>query len=100
MNLPAIKWGGHIIESLMEMGPADQGPSPVTFREIEAWARMTRVEIPGWEALMLREMSIVYCQELAAASAPDRPEPARPISSREAVAEKFRAAIAQHKGSQ
>lgn len=66
VRMPQIDWGEHLIASLFEFGPASSGmngPTPVSFSEIEAWARTTNTQVPGYEALQLRTLSQDYCHQ-------------------------------------
>ena len=51
------------------------GPAPVSFQEIEAWARMTKTTLPGWEVLMLRQLSKDFVSQYHDSSKPDCPCP-------------------------
>jgi hypothetical protein len=51
------------------------GPTPLTFSEIDAWSRITRIEIEGHEAETIREMSEVYCAAWRASRNPNCPDP-------------------------
>ena len=92
-ELPDLKWGRHLVDALLEVGPAGAGmggPVPVSFQELEAWSRATRTELPGHEALVLRELSRDYCREFNAASKPSRPRPAADeAEARKAAGESF-----------
>lgn len=64
--MPEIDWGHHLLDSLFEFGPASHGisgPVPVSFAEIEAWSRTTHTNLPGYEALQLRQLSVDYCTQ-------------------------------------
>ena len=78
MVLPELDWGQHLVDALLEFGPSmpgASGPVPVTFGEVESWARVTRTFLPGHEALLLRQLSRDYCGEYHAASDSGRPMP-------------------------
>lgn len=85
----------------MEFGPAEQGMGgavPVSWREIEAWQRVTNTQIPGWEALILRELSEEYCGALARSTTPNTVEPAlSEDEARQKTARDFRAMVNQMK---
>ena len=83
-ELPPLDWGQHLVDALLEFGPSmpsANGPAPVTFSEIEAWARTTRTELPGYEALLLRQLSRDYCAEYHASNDSSRPMPGDDIDS-------------------
>lgn len=74
-----VEWGSHLIDSLLEFGPSMPGgmggPVPVSFQEIDSWAKMTRTYVPGYEALLLRSLSQVYCEQYHKSSDPGCPMP-------------------------
>lgn len=75
---PRIKSGADLIGHLFEVGPVSpggMGPVPLTFQEIEAWARMTGVRLTAWEVRTLRSLSREYLAELRAAESPGRIPP-------------------------
>lgn len=85
--MPEIDWGQHLLDSLFEFGPASQGmsgPVPVSFQEIDAWARMTNTHIPGYEALQLRTLSMDYCDQHRKAVEPNCAPPGENKESRRA----------------
>lgn len=62
--LPELEWGGHLTEMLMEVGPSEagmNGPEPVAWREIHAWADLTGAVLHDGEASLVRELSREYC---------------------------------------
>lgn len=55
-----------LIDWLCEIGPSlpgAMGPIPITFGEIDAWVRLTGTELAYGEALLLRQLSQLYCVE-------------------------------------
>lgn len=77
-ELPALDWGWHLIESLLEFGPAvpgPGGPEPVPWTEIDAWAKRSKTELPGHEALALRQLSKDYCRQHNDGTDPNCPVP-------------------------
>lgn len=104
LNLPEIEWGDHLISSLLEVGPAEPGMSgliPVTWREVQAWMQTTGVDIPGWEAQVIRELSQEYCSHRERSRSEGEPEPALDTGeTRDRAASQFRAIVRQHKGTQ
>lgn len=91
-----------MIDSLMEFGPCAHGmggPVPVPFAEIEAWARVTNTELPGHEALLLRQLSRDYCEQYHKSDEPSCPAPLFDgEDSKKQAADSFRALVAEHKG--
>lgn len=72
--LPPAGVAGHLVDYLFEVGPTEAG-EVLTFREIEAWSRMTGYTLASWEAVFLRRLSGAYASELQAAEDPARPPP-------------------------
>lgn len=73
-----LEWGEQLVDSLLEFGPdmpGPAGPVPVSFSEIQAWADMTRTEVPGWEAGLLKRLSKDYCSQYHKSRKPDCPMP-------------------------
>jgi len=48
------------LQEIGTVGDGINGRTPLTFQEIEAWARMTHITLSGFEASSLRLMSAVY----------------------------------------
>lgn len=68
----------YLVGYLFEIGPslaAGMGAGPITHGEIFAWQRNTGIELDAWQARVLRQLSIEYCNESHDASQPDRPAP-------------------------
>lgn len=82
--MPELEWGHHLLDSLFEFGPALNGPQPVTFQEIESWARATNTRVPGYEALQLRQLSVDYCEQYYKALDSHCPPPGEDHLSRQA----------------
>lgn len=56
----------HIIGWLTEMGlveAAGMGTAALSWREIDAWCRRTCVDLPPWEARLIRQLSVDYQAE-------------------------------------
>lgn len=56
----------HIIGWLLEMGitqAAGMGAAPLSWTEIDAWARRTFIDIGPWEGRLLRRLSVEYLGE-------------------------------------
>lgn len=54
------------MEALLEVGPSLQGPGgpvPITWQEMDSWADRTCTDLPGYEALELRQLSKDYCDQ-------------------------------------
>lgn len=68
----------HIIYRLTEIGLTEangMGASPLSWREIEAWQRSTRVRLAPWEARLIRQLSIEYLGEARRAESENCPAP-------------------------
>lgn len=81
----------HIIARLTEIGLTESngmGLSPLSWREIEAWQRATRVRLAPWEARLIRQLSIEYLGESRRAESENCPAPWRAeVTQRERDAE-------------
>ena len=86
IDMPELECGDYLIRHLFDVGPTlagGMGNSPLTYSEIEAWQRITGIELLPWEAALLRRLSAEYLAESSAATKPDRPAPfGRPVSTR------------------
>lgn len=51
------------------------GAAPISAVEIDAWTRLSAVELEPWEFFALKQMSSAYCVELHLAEALDRLPP-------------------------
>jgi hypothetical protein len=89
------------VDALLEFGPSAPGmagPVPVSFSEIEAWARVTGTDLPGHEATILRSLSRDYCAQFSASKDPKEPMPLMPGEHhRAAVARGFADLMKQHR---
>ena len=68
----------HIINRLTEIGLTEangMGASPLSWREIEAWQRSTRVRVAPWEARLIRHLSREYLAEAHRAESENCPAP-------------------------
>lgn len=52
---------------------------PVSFTEIDCWARATGIDLLPWESLALRRLSVVFVREAERAKDPKRPAPWKPV---------------------
>lgn len=85
--MPEIDWGQHLLDSLFEFGPVSHGmngPKPVSYQEIEAWARITNTDLPGYEAIQLHTLSVDYCAQHHKAVEPNCAPPGEEPESRRA----------------
>lgn len=56
----------HILEYLFEIGPTvplGMSSGPVPFSEIEAWQRVTGIELSPWESRVIRRLSRDYLEQ-------------------------------------
>lgn len=70
----------HLISRLTEIGLTEStgmGPSPLSWREIEAWQRSTHVRLAPWEARLMRQLSLEYIGESRRAESENCPAPWR-----------------------
>lgn len=83
-----------MVDLLLEVGPVlagGFGPTPLTFMEIDAWARRTARDLQPWEAQILRRLSSEWCSQASISDAHDCRPPWRELAlpSREEVASKI-----------
>lgn len=68
----------HITDRLVEMGlseAAGMAAVPLTWKEINAWCERTGVDLPPWEARLMRRLSSDYLAESRRAEAETCPPP-------------------------
>jgi len=99
-TFPPVETDKHILEWLFELGvfqPSGYGPMPISFQEIESWARMTRTVLTWQESKFLKELSQEYCNQYAKSS--DR-NAAPPYTTekidKESVSDRVRNALLSH----
>lgn len=84
----------HIVARLLEIGitqPTGMGPAPLSWGEIAAWQRLTRIALAPWESRLMRQLSIDYIGELSRAESENCPPPWRTeVSEREKELELIR----------
>lgn len=85
----------HMVEHWFDVGPAmpsGYGDVPLTHGEIDAWQRNCGIELPPWQASLLRRMSRGYLAERVAGVDPLRSPPWAEVSAQQkaAVAETLR----------
>lgn len=102
-ELPPIEAGAYIVDLLMEIGPAHEGmagPVPITYRDLAAYEGVTGVPLDGFEARILRVLSIAWCAGINESRAHNAPPPyiAAPTeASRARVAQRLKAAFGDRK---
>lgn len=67
-------------DRLIELGltqAAGMGAGPISWSELDAWQRQTRVAIEPWEARLLRRLSTIYLAESRKAESENCPPPWR-----------------------
>jgi hypothetical protein len=77
-NMPEVEAGGYILSYLFELGPvmpAGMTMGPISFLEIDAWQRMTGIQLLPWEARAIRTLSIAYSNQSSISDKPDCPSP-------------------------
>lgn len=70
IELPRINAGAYLVDYLMEIGPAldsGMGQLVITFGEIDAWQRLTGVQLPPWQVRLMRHLSREWIAETARA---------------------------------
>ena len=76
--MPEIEGGAQVIDYLQEVGPTmpgAMGPEPVSFAEIDAWARTTGYDPSAWEAQTIRRLSRVFVSQYAKSKEINSPAP-------------------------
>lgn len=69
---------GYLIGLLQEAGlmsSVGMGPFPISWVEIDAWLRVTGLELSTWEVTTLKRLSEEYVSELLSATKADREAP-------------------------
>ena len=90
LEMPEMMGFQYLVQYLFEAGPVGNngfGPEPLTWQEIEAWSRLTQVDLDAWEALTLRKLSSDYSAQLTQSSDPKCRAPDQPELSREQIAD-------------
>lgn len=84
----------HMITRLLEIGlseAAGMGVGPISWLTIDAWQRLTGVELAPWESRLLRSLSVAYVAEGRRAESETCPPPWRaPVTQHERDAEEKR----------
>lgn len=89
----------HVIDRLIEIGLTEApglGAGPLTWMQIEAWARLTGIMLEPWEARLIRRLSGDYLAESRKAEDLNCPPPWRaPVTAamREAEAQRLVAVL-------
>lgn len=89
----------YLLDYLFEAGPTESngmGPAPLTWQEMDAWARRMPRGLQPWEFVMLRRLSFEFCAESHRATDPDMPPPWRDASvlpDPKLVADRLKAAL-------
>lgn len=72
--MPELAGGEHyMLDALVEAGPAlpgQMGPVPLSWQEIDAYARQTQAIDEPWEARTLIKMSAAYLEGIAVGENP------------------------------
>ena len=78
VDMPEVDSMHYILDYLSEAGLYEQGmngPMPLSWREIQSWSELTGTVIAAWESNMIRELSVVYCNQYHKSSDPNEPPP-------------------------
>lgn len=89
LEMPDLLGFEYIVEYLFEAGPVGNngfGPEPITWIELEAWAKLTQVDLDSWEASTLRKLSEHYSAQLVKSADPKCRPPGQEEQSREQIA--------------
>lgn len=63
--MPVIEFSDILSEYLLEVGPANQtgmGLQPVNMTEVFSWTKLVGIDLTGWQATTLVQMSISYIE--------------------------------------
>ena len=99
----------HVTDWLLEIGPTSisgMGEAPVSWETIDAWQRLTGIELDPWEARTIRRLSSAYVGQRYEARKPNCPPPYNGadesvVAKRDTVTAQFKAfmqAFAKPKG--
>lgn len=86
----------HITDWLMEIGPM-AGEGPIGWQDMDAWSRLTSIDLDPWEARTLRRLSRSFVNQRRDARKANCPEPrvqADEIAVRKKVDGQFAAMVA------
>ncbi len=64
----------HIIDRLVEIGLSEavgMGVAPVGWQTIAAWKALSGIDLPSWEARLIRRLSVEYVAEQRRAESPN-----------------------------
>jgi len=78
INLPEIDELSYILDWTGEAGLYENGangPMPLSWTEIKAWAELMGMLVAPWEAALIRELSTAYCSQYHKSSSPTEPPP-------------------------
>lgn len=78
IQLPALGVARHLVAHLLDAGPIvlnANGSAPLSWTDIDAWARITGVRLQTWEARGLRRLSLEYMTCAQRAQEPNCPPP-------------------------
>ena len=75
---PLLEYYSYLIGWLFEVGPVvngGMGQSPLSYSDIKTWSDMVGVNVTGWEATTIKNLSNAYLSEYQQAKDPQRPNP-------------------------
>lgn len=92
-DLPALDPGpaAYLLDYFFELGPmhfSPMGEVPIGFEQIDAWQRVTGLELSPWEAFTLRKLSLAYGNEKSAGVSPVAAAPGGVFESSEDTVER------------
>ncbi|QQV79064.1 hypothetical protein H5J25_13870 [Sphingomonas aliaeris] len=70
----------HIVDRLVEIGLNEQagmGVAPLSWSTIDAWTRLTGIDLMPWEVRLIRSLSVAYLSEGSRAESENCPPPWR-----------------------
>jgi len=100
LQLPEVKTDKHILDWLIELSFCDQGfsgPVPLSYQELDAWARLTNVLLTWEEARYIKMLSQEYCSQYSKSGQRDAPPPYTTVDfDQQALADKVLASFRSH----
>jgi hypothetical protein len=76
--MPETEGCEYLIDYLFRFGPgiaSGMGYVNATFTEIQAWSKLVKIPLTGWEAETLHRMSQAYCGQFSISSKKETPAP-------------------------
>lgn len=82
VDLPELDQLEYIVGWIDEVGLYEHGmngPIPIAWSSIYHWSVLTQTMLAHWEAIMIKDLSIAYCNQYHKSSSPNEPPPYAPV---------------------